>query len=169
MAWHKMNEAEKNMGHYSIPTPVGRLMACLPSWPGSLLFASMLNAVLAPCLPEDVKELMLGKQFRLSITDAGVVFNFVWTKGGFVAGWCQGQPDLTISASAYDFYLLSRRQEDPDTLFFSRRLVMEGDTELGLLLKNTLDAMELNVFELVKAIPVRLFLSLLPGYRKEAG
>ena len=30
--------------------------------------------------------------------------------------------------------------EDADTLFFERRLVMEGDTEFGLLLKNTLDA-----------------------------
>jgi hypothetical protein len=33
-------------------------------------------------------------------------------------------------------------QEDPDTLFFSRRLAMEGDTELGLLIKNTLDAID---------------------------
>ena len=32
------------------------------------------------------------------------------------------------------------RLEDPDTLFFSRRLVIEGDTELGLALKNALDA-----------------------------
>jgi predicted lipid carrier protein YhbT len=31
---------------------------------------------------------------------------------------------------------------DPDTLFFSRRLTIEGDTELGLLLKNRLDALE---------------------------
>lgn len=77
------------------------------------------------------------------------------------------EPDVTISASAYDFYRLSRREEDPDTLFFSRRLVMEGDTELGLLLKNTLDAMELNVFELMKSLPMRKMLSLIPGYKKE--
>ena len=110
--------------------------------------------------------MMAGKQLRLSVADAGVAFNFVWTKGGFVAGRDHVEPDLTISASAYDFYLLSRRQEDPDTLFFSRRLVMEGDTELGLMLKNTLDAMELNVFELVRELPVRLLLSMIPGYRK---
>jgi predicted lipid carrier protein YhbT len=31
--------------------------------------------------------------------------------------------------------------EDADTLFFERALVMEGDTDFGLLVKNTLDAM----------------------------
>lgn len=155
------------MNRYRIPEPLGQLMACLPSWPGSLLFVSALNTILKHRLPEDVKEAIAGKQLRLTITDARLDFNFVWTKGGFVASGSHVEPDVTISASAYDFYLLSRREEDPDTLFFSRRLVMEGDTELGLLLKNTLDAMELNVFELVKELPVRKMLSLIPGYKKD--
>ena len=34
------------------------------------------------------------------------------------------------------------RQEDPDTLFFNRSLAIEGDTELGLRVKNMLDALE---------------------------
>jgi hypothetical protein len=75
-------------------------------------------------------------------------FDFLWNGGRFVVGSNQGEPHLTISASAHDFLLLARRQEDPDTLFFSRRLAMEGDTELGLLMMNTLDAIELPVFEL---------------------
>ena len=154
------------MNPCNIPKPVGQLLSRLPSWPGSLLFVAALNAVLTPRLPDDVREMMAGKQLRLSVADAGVAVNFVWPKGGFVAGRDNVEPVLTISASAYDFYLLSRRQEDPDTLFFSRRLVMEGDTELGLMLKNTLDAMELNVFELVRELPVRLLLSMIPGYRK---
>ena len=156
----------RDMNPCSIPKPVGRLLSRLPAWPGSLLFVAALNSVLTPRLPDDVREMMAGKQLRLSVADAGISFNFVWIKGGFVAGRDRVEPDLTISASAYDFYLLSRRQEDPDTLFFSRRLVMEGDTELGLMLKNTLDAMELNVFELARDLPARLLLSMIPGYRK---
>ena len=35
-----------------------------------------------------------------------------------------GAPELSISASARDFALLMSRREDPDTLFFSRRLCM---------------------------------------------
>jgi predicted lipid carrier protein YhbT len=79
-----------------------------------------------------------------------------------VPGWEDAEPDLIISASAQDFYRLAKREEDPDTLFFSRRLVMEGDTELGLMIKNTLDAMELNVFELLKALPAQKLSSLFP-------
>jgi predicted lipid carrier protein YhbT len=56
--------------------------------------------------------------------------------------------DLAIGAAAHDFLLLARRQEDPDTLFFSRRLALEGDTELGLLVKNTLDALDASAFDL---------------------
>jgi predicted lipid carrier protein YhbT len=37
---------------------------------------------------------------------------------------------------------LLARQEDPDTLFFNRELSIEGDTELGLVVKNMLDAVE---------------------------
>jgi len=55
--------------------------------------------------------------------------------------------DVTLSATVHDFLLLAQRQQDPDTLFFSRRLSMEGDTELGLVVKNALDAIELPVLD----------------------
>ena len=50
--------------------------------------------------------------------------------------------DLRITGSVRDFLLLAARREDADTLFFQRRLKTEGDTELGLYLKNFLDAQE---------------------------
>jgi predicted lipid carrier protein YhbT len=37
---------------------------------------------------------------------------------------------------------LASRREDPDTLFFHRRLCIEGETETGLHVKNLLDALE---------------------------
>lgn len=47
---------------------------------------------------------------------------------------------VCIQADAHAFIDLLEGREDPDTLFFERRLVMEGDTAFALLLKNTLDA-----------------------------
>ena len=38
---------------------------------------------------------------------------------------------------------MATRRVDPDTLFFERRLSIDGDTETGLRLKNLLDAVEL--------------------------
>ncbi len=52
------------------------------------------------------------------------------------------EEDVRISGDGDDFLLLAIRRVDPDTLFFQRRIRVEGDTELGLGVKNTLDAMD---------------------------
>jgi predicted lipid carrier protein YhbT len=129
------------------PRPLAALLERLPPFPGSLLLATALNAVLASQLPEDVAQMMSGRKFRIHVRDARVSFDFTWNGTRFAALPRQAQPDLTISASGPDFLRIARRQEDPDTLFFNRRLSMEGDTELGLVVKNTLDALELPVLD----------------------
>ena len=50
--------------------------------------------------------------------------------------------DVCISGESPDFILLATRRADPDTLFFQRRIRIEGDTELGLGVKNTMDSMD---------------------------
>ncbi len=145
---------------YLVPKPVGDLLSRLPAYPGSLLFVGGLNLALTRHLASDVTPLLVGKKLRLRVTDTQWAFDFAWVNGRFVASRNAGEADLTIAASAYDFLLLARRQEDPDTLFFSRRLSMEGDTELGLLVKNTLDAIEAPLVTLEQFKPSRVFASL---------
>jgi predicted lipid carrier protein YhbT len=53
-----------------------------------------------------------------------------------------GMADVRITGNVEDFWRLAARREDPDTLFFSRRLCMEGDTETGVHIKNLLDALD---------------------------
>ena len=142
-----------NKSRYVIPEQVGKLLSLLPAYPGSLLFVTALNLALLKNLPEDVRASLADKKLRITISDAQLSFDFQWTQKSFTACRNMGQSDLTISASAHDFLLLAQRQEDPDTLFFSRRLSMEGDTELGLLVKNTIDAIELPVFHLSQLSP----------------
>jgi O2-independent ubiquinone biosynthesis accessory factor UbiT len=152
-----------------LPQPVGSLLSRLPAYPGSLLFVSALNVALRQQLAADVTAMLVGKKLRLRVTDAQWAFDFEWRKDRFSATQNTGEADLTISASAYDFVLLARRMEDPDTLFFSRRLSMEGDTELGLLVKNTLDAIELPILNLEQLKPTqvlsRLKARFIPAHR----
>ncbi|RLM48919.1 sterol-binding protein, partial [Halobellus sp. Atlit-31R] len=145
-----MHQAQANL-----PAPVGRLLSLLPAYPGSVLFAAALNRLLATHLPDDVRAGLAGKRLRLCAPDAGIAFDFAWRGRAFAAVRRSGHADLCISASMRDFALLAARKEDPDTLFFSRRLVMEGDTELGLLVKNTLDAIEQPLFSLAGLLPRR--------------
>ena len=152
----------------TVPQPLGLLLARLPAYPGSVLLSTALNLGLADQLQDDVRRLLLGKKLRIHVRDARLTFDFSWTGHGFAA--CAGglQADLTISAGAYDFLQLAQRREDPDTLFFSRRLSMEGDTELGLVVKNTLDALELPVFELQRWAPHRVLERLAPRARSRS-
>ena len=139
-----------------IPAPLGAMLGRLPAYPGSLFFVTGLNLALGKQLTPDVTQMLLGKKLRLRVTDAHWAFDFEWRDKRFVACQNRGEADLTISASAHDFVLLARRQEDPDTLFFSRRLAMEGDTELGLLVKNTIDAIELPMVNLEPFKPAQV-------------
>lgn len=141
---------------WTIPAPVGQLLGRLPAFPGSLMFVTGLNLALTKKLNLDVTQMLVGKKLRLRVTDAQWAFDFEWKSARFVACRSGGSADLTISASALDFVKLARRQEDPDTLFFNRRLAMEGDTELGLLVKNTIDAIELPVLDLEPFKPAQV-------------
>ncbi len=140
---------------FLLPKPIGALLARLPAYPGSVLLVAALNAGVARQLPPDVGERLLHKRFRIDVRDARATFDFTWSGSGFAARMPHDNVDLCISASAHDFVRLARRQEDPDTLFFSR-LSMQGDTELGLVVKNTLDALELPVLDLAQLAPRQL-------------
>ncbi|WP_294611637.1 SCP2 domain-containing protein [uncultured Gilliamella sp.] len=51
--------------------------------------------------------------------------------------------DVSFIGNANDLIMIATRRQDPDTLFFQRRLIVEGDTELGLYVKNLMDSIEL--------------------------
>jgi len=139
-----------------LPAPVGKLLSFLPACPGSALFAAVLNVAIARHLPQDILYLMEGKKFRIRVVDAQMCFDFQWKSGAFWPISDRSGADLTIAANAHDFFLLAQRKEDPDTLFFSRRLVMDGETELGLLVKNSLDAIDGPIFDPISLAPPRL-------------
>ena len=69
--------------------------------------------------------------------------------GGITLGYWQGRlrfvegaGEATIRGSLAAFRVLAERKQDPDQLFFQRKLVIEGDTELGLAVKNLLDSLD---------------------------
>ncbi len=138
---------------FRVPEPVGRLLGMLPKRPGSHLFTAGLNLTLAPHLPIDTCTMLEGRSLRIEVADAGLRFDYTWRGNAFRAAEHRADtPDLTIRADLRDYHQLLQRGEDPDTLFFSRRLVMEGDTELGLLVKNTLDSLDMEVLRPGKVI-----------------
>ena len=124
-----------------LPARLASVVGSLPQWPPSAVLCAGLNLLLLPTLDADTKQRLLRHTVAIQVSDAGLDCRVSLTPIGFLPV-LRGAPEVTISACAWDYYRLARRLEDPDTLFFSRRLTIDGDTELGLLVKNTIDAID---------------------------
>ena len=129
---------------FTLPGFVAQMGARLPQWPHSLSLVIGLNiARKLGVMPVETLAELDGRTFRVSVLDTGGVADFTVQNGVFKPLLkSAGVPDLHFSANLSSFLQLLTRQEDPDTLFFNRQLTIEGDTELGLLVKNMLDAMD---------------------------
>jgi len=112
----------------------------LPVAPPSFLIAQALNRALLPRLDPCARAALAGRSVEIRVSDLGLRLRLMLTEAGFGVAECGPPADLRIAAPAAAYLALAEGREDADTLFFQRRLVMEGDTDYGLLLKNTLDA-----------------------------
>lgn len=129
---------------FRLPAFVASLGHKLPQWPHALALVAGLNAALKlKLLPESELALLEDKLFRVRINDTGGEASYTYRNGMFRPVFRPGrEPDLAFAANLSAYLQLLARQEDPDTLFFSRELEITGDTELGLIVKNMLDAVE---------------------------
>ena len=116
------------------------LLERLPMQPPALALAVALNRWLLPRLPADARATLSGHVVQIAVTDLGLVLALQLEARGFRPAPARAPIALRIAAAAPVYWRLLRGQDDADRLFFERALVMEGDTELGLVLKNTLDA-----------------------------
>jgi predicted lipid carrier protein YhbT len=124
-----------------------KLLQLLPEAPPAHMLALALNAGLCMGLvSRSSLELLAGKSVALEASDLGTRVRVAYDGERFRAQAgskaTAGPADLTIRSTSAGFLSLALRREDPDTLFFTRRLVMTGDTELGLVVKNALDAID---------------------------
>lgn len=107
------------------------------------LVALVLDSALGRLLRPGDLDFLRQRRLRIRVRDLGIDWLLTLDSGGLRALDPAQPADTSISGNLREFLLLASRREDPDTLFFQRRLVVEGDTELGLQVKNLLDAVEL--------------------------
>ena len=129
---------------FTLPSFVAAVGGRLPQWPHALALAAGLNAAAKlKLLPEDSLAALEGRTFLIEVLDSGGKAAFACRNGRFRPLFTLPEtPDLAFRANLSAFLQIAARQEDPDTLFFKRELSIEGDTELGLIVKNMLDAVE---------------------------
>lgn len=127
-----------------LPVPLALPFRLIPNSIHSKMLVATLNKILAPEIDDGELDFLEDKIMQVSITDGRLAFRITFSDGKLKAAPKDSPIDLSIEGSIYDYLLLATRQEDPDTLFFNRRLRLGGSTELGLYVKNFLDSLELD-------------------------
>ncbi|WP_459827044.1 ubiquinone anaerobic biosynthesis accessory factor UbiT [Hydrogenophilus islandicus] len=134
------------------------LLGRVPRYPLTLLFCEALNRHLLPHLDRERLSPLLDQPIRINVSDLSWQFDFTLAPFGF-RPYMGIAPRLTFSAPLAVYLALIAQEEDSDTLFFQRRLRISGDTAMGLLIKNTLDA-------LPREVVPSLFFSLYPTLKR---
>lgn len=128
----------------TLPALLSLPFALVPGPVHSTVVTTALNVLFAARIRDDEFEFLRDRVLAIRVRDARLEYRFRYAgPAGFVPCQDWRKPDLSIVGTIYDFLALATRREDSDTLFFNRQVVMEGDTALGLELKNWLDGMDL--------------------------
>ena len=126
-----------------LPKSLALPIRLLPRKLHGYALSKVLNQLFKREMSEGELSFLEGRVIRIDVSDAGLSYAVSMHRGLFVEAG-QAPVDLTITGTIYDYLLLITNREDPDTLFFQRHLTMDGDTGLGVHLKNMLAAIEMD-------------------------
>lgn len=121
---------------------------------------SSLKLVFKDPLAEGEFAFLTDKWLKIEVRDLGLVWFISYQKEELIMTDQPQQEAVSFSGDLNDLILIAGRKEDPDTLFFQRRLKIEGDTELGLEVKNLMDSVDLQQLPKI----VQLFIDQLAGF-----
>lgn len=102
-----------------------------------------LKTVFKEALEDGDFEFLEDKWLKVEVKDMQLSWLISYQDDKLVVADHDVKEDVSFSGSLNDLVLIAGRKEDPDTLFFQRRLSIEGDTELGLEVKNLMDSVDL--------------------------
>lgn len=138
---NKLHYKLVKMGPHFLRTPTKMIPFAIKQ----RVLQQMLSFQFSQALNDGELDFLDGRWLRIEVRDLGLQwFTSVKENRLVIRESIETPADVAFSADANDLILIAARKQDPDTLFFQRRLIIEGDTELGLYVKNLMDAIELD-------------------------
>lgn len=130
--------------------------ACVidPVWREKSAMIFMLQRIFKEALTDGDFDFLEDRFLKVSVDDLQLSCFITLQNGQLLVQEHSEQCDVSFAGGLNDLILIAGRKEDPDSLFFQRRLRIEGDTELGLEVKNLMDSLDLD--ELPKIVRLAL-------------
>ncbi|WP_417761306.1 ubiquinone anaerobic biosynthesis accessory factor UbiT [Shewanella sp.] len=122
------------------PTLLAKPLTLTPFAIKEQLLLQLCHVMLKEALQQNALDFLAGKWVAIEITDLQLRFEIGYQHGLVVRP--VKAPDVRFIANSDDLLLIAAGVEDPDSLFFRRELAIEGDTELGLQVKNLLTSLD---------------------------
>ncbi len=138
---HTPFDCTKYLNH--LPTLFAKTLSRTPFQLQHLLLCNVLAKAFAKTLKKEELDFFKNKYLEITITDIDAHWYFTYSATQQIEIVKHATPDVSIQGKLNSFILLAAQKEDPDTLFFQRELIIEGDTDLGLQIKNVLDSIEI--------------------------
>lgn len=139
------------------PARLAPWLRLLPAPMQRRLLERAMARVLAAPLEGGALAFLRGRRLGIDVVDLGLHWVVELRGDRLIAS--VDAPEASVRGSATDLLLLASRLEDADTLFFQRRLMLTGDTELGLTARNVLDRLPW------ESVPLALRIALNRGAR----
>ena len=121
------------------PARLAPFLRRVPAVLQALLLEAAMRRVLAAPIAEGALDMLAARRIGIEVSDLGLRWVLALREGRMQVCAPDETAEATVRGTATDLLLLTSRREDADTLFFQRRLVLIGDTELGLTARNLLD------------------------------
>jgi len=125
-----------------VPGLLAKPFTSAPFFAQSFILKKAITPIFSQVMLNTEPELFKGRWIKLAISDINLECLMSANQKLELEFKKTGRADVTIRGTLKSFILLASQKEDPDTLFFQRDLVIKGDTDLGLHLKNLLDAFD---------------------------
>lgn len=129
--------------HHQLVTNAGKALSLpsslVPFFVQKKLLSHLLERVLAEAIYDGDLAFLQNKWLKIEVSDLQLKWYLSFAQDKLIIEEDLRHQDVSFCGNVNDLILVASRKEDPDTLFFQRRLSIQGDTELGLEVKNLLD------------------------------
>lgn len=114
-----------------------RLLTMVPPPLQRTMLETVLKRALSVPLENGLLDRIQHRRLGIEVSDLGLYWVLELHQGRLRTS--RDEAEATVCGTATNLLLLASRLEDADTLFFQRKLMLTGDTELGLTVRNLLD------------------------------
>jgi predicted lipid carrier protein YhbT len=142
---HLQQRLEPLLSHLIKPDALARIAMRMPAMLNSFVVEKLVNSAFAEQIGDGDFDFLGGKRLQVEIIDAGLFVGLSFENGSITCQHFNRHPqtaDATLSIQSNHAIQLIQQEVDPDTLFFQRRLKINGDTELAHQVKNTIDTLD---------------------------